>query len=428
MYAQTYQTLWEVRTVSDNQKVDELIEDIEKNLEDDGILHRQQKSTTNRSDYCYSQRLFASPSTEDTPYPSTHVKPLPHQPKGRLLTTLVILSVLTIGGFQIWSSFFRYSAYGVFVAHVVDVATPMSGIVLSTHVREGENIQQGQLIVTIHDLVLQHRLESISDKLRESQADLSAEMAKLQWQVQIQMLEKAEYSAEYLEASARFEQEIATQKNANNGLARAHKAHAQEAITQEEFDRIFHFQEGQTEKVSKLREALNLWKKRTDLVSISGDRFIEQIDPILARIYSLQGELRRVRESLKQGEIRSPVNGRISQWHVRPGEYASKSNPLFSVVEDGSIHVKLHLPQHSINRFAVGDDVNLEVSFLSKQMSFTVDRLGDDLETPPQQIERFYSPDEKLQPIYLSLKDVSLRNIRIPLGSQVRLASEWFSD
>jgi multidrug resistance efflux pump len=414
--------------VSENQTVDDLIEDIEKNLEDDGILPRQQKATTNRSGFCYSQRPFESPSKDNTPYPSTQGKPLPHQPKGRLLTTLVIVSVLAIGGFQIWNSFFRYSAYGVFDAHVVDVATPMNGIVLGTHVREGDNIRQGQLIVTIHDLVLQHRLASISDELRESQANLSAEMAKLQWQIQIQMLEKAEYSAEYLEAAARLEQEIATQKNADNGLTRAHKAHAQEAITREEFERIFHFQEGQTEKVSRLREALNLWKKRTDLASISGNRSIEQIDPMLARINSLQGELRRVRESLKQGEVRSPVNGRISRWHVRAGEYASKSNPLFSVVEDGSIHVKLHLPQHSINRFTVGDDVNLEVSFLSKQMSFTVDRLGDDLETPPHQIERFYSPDEKLQPVYLSLKNASLRNIRIPLGSQVRYASEWFVD
>jgi multidrug resistance efflux pump len=406
----------------ETQTIDRLLDEIDK------IEKGQSATAQSHSGFQYSDGPFRPDSKATAQQFSSSAKPLPHRPKGKILTAIVLLSVLGFGGFQLWHSFFRYAAYGVVAAHLVAVSAPMDGTIRYVHVREGVEVQQGQLIVTLHDLNAQHRLERVSDELRMAQANLSAEMAKLRWQMQVQQLEQGESSAEYFEAAARLEQEIATQKNAEGRLDRSHKLHAHSAITQAEYDKVLYDHQGQTEKVARLREALKSWQYRASAVDLIGNMSMEQIDPMLVRIESLQSELRRARETLKQGEVRSPVNGRIVRWHVRAGEFIGKSQGLFSVFEEGSSHVKLHLPQRAINRFVAGDVVDLEVLPLFTTVSFTVDRIGDDLENPPGQTELHYSPNEKLLPVYLSLKDTPLESVGIPIGAQVRLASEWFSN
>jgi multidrug resistance efflux pump len=294
--------------VIENQTVNQLLEEIEQN---------QPRAALNPGGFQYSRGPFTPHSEAAAPHPAAIAKPLPHQPKGRMLTTLVLLGVLGFGGFQLWNGFFRYAAHGIVAAHVVDVSAPMDGTVLYMHVREGAEVQQGQLIVTLHDLDAQHHLERIGDELRMAQANLSAEMAKLHWQMQVQELENGESSAEYFEAAARLKEEVATQKEVEHRLDRARKLQEQKVITHDQFEQIFYDHQGQTEKVSRLREALKSWQQRAVAAGIAGKLSMEQIDPVLVRIDSLQGELRRVRESLKQGEVRSPVNGRVTRWHVR---------------------------------------------------------------------------------------------------------------
>ena len=400
----------------ENPTVNKLLEEIQQN---------QSSETQNPGGFQYSRGSYVPNREASAPHAAPIARPLPHQPKGRMLTSVVLLSVLGFGGYQLWNSFFRYAAYGIVAAHVVNVAAPRDGTVLYMHVREGDEVRQGQVIVTLHDLDAEHQLERISDQLRVAQANLSAEMARLHWQMQIQEIDNGEASAKYLEAAARLEEEVATQKEVALRLDRVRTLHERSAITHEQFEEVLYDYQGRAEKISRLREALKAWQKGAEAAEMAGKVSMEQIDPMLVRIDSLQGELRRVRESLKQGEVRSPVNGRIAQWHLRAGEFASKSDGLFSVVEEGSAHVELYLPQQSVNRFAVGDVVDLEILPFSKQVSFTVDRIGDDLENPPSQIERYYSPREKLLPVHLSLKTASLEHTGIPIGAQVRLASEW---
>ena len=401
----------------ENQAIEQLLDEIEQD---------QPRAVQKPGGFQYPRSPFVAHS-ETAVHPAAIAKPLPHQPKGRLLITLVLLSILGFGGFQVWNSFFRFGAYGIVAGNVVDVSAAMDGIVLSTHVREGAEVRQGQLIATLYDLDAENRLERIGDELRMAKANLSAEMARLHWEMQVQELENEKSSAEYLEASARVEEEFARQKFFENRLDRFRKLHERNATSHDELEQVLYDHQGQTEKVSSLREALKAWRQRATTATMTGKLSMEQIEPLLVRIETLQGELRRARESQKQGEVRSPVNGRITRWHMRAGEFARKSDGLFSVVEEGTAHVTLYLRQQSLNRFAAGDVVDLQVLPLSQKVSFTVEDVGGDLETPPSELKRYYSPDEKLLPIHLSLKNTSLESLGIPIGAQVRLPSNFFS-
>lgn len=400
----------------DTQTIDQLLDEIE---QDQGPEPRTP------SGFQYTPGSIAPPS-EARESNGAGLTPLPHQPKRRLLIALVLLALLGFGGFQLWSSFFRYSAHGIVDAHCINISAPLAGNVLYMHVREGAQVKQGQLIVTLHDLEARHRFERIGDELRLAQANLSAEMARLQWQMQVLDVEKKETAADYSEAAGRLEEEVATQKKLERRLARARTLHKQKAVSRDEFEAILYDHQGQTEKVAKLREALKSWKQRAAAAGVTGKLSMEQIDPLLVRVNSLRGELRRARQSLKLGEIRSPVNGRLSRWHVRAGEYANRSDKLFSIIEEGSSHVTLYLPQRSANRFTSGDAVGLEVAPFPKPILFSVVRVGPDLTIPPEQIKRHYSPDERLFPVHLVPTNARLDQLNIPNGAHVRLTSEWF--
>lgn len=375
----------------------------------------------------YSRGPFISDDKASASRPGTQPKPLPHQPKGRTLTLVALVGILGSAGFVLWNSFFRYSAYGIVSAHVVDVSATTGGTILAMHVCEGAEVRQGQLIVTMQNLDAHHRLERITDELRIAEATLIAETAKLHWRTQLLEHERRESTAEYFEAAARLEQADASQKEVENRLQSAQQLYQQEAIAKLEFEQLVIEHEGQTERVARLREGLKSWQQRAETAGVDPEVSVDQLAPMVVKIESLKSELSRVRDSLEQEKVRSPVNGRVTKWHVRAGEFASKTDELFSVVEQGSLHVQMYLPQRSVDRFSVGDPVELQIAPLSERVLCSVDRVGDELQAPPDEIQRHYSPDEKLLPVHLVPKNTSLQRIGVPVGAQVRLASDWFS-
>ncbi len=402
--------------VLDNPSMNELLHEIE-----------QQQASRRRvpAGFQFTQQGLPTRETIDS---SDEVKPptrLPHQPKGRVLTTLVFLSVLGAGGFWVWNSLFRYDAFGVVTANVVEVSALNEGVVASMQVREGDDVRQGQLVMILESLKARHDVERLGDELRLARANLTGEIARLNWQLQIQQLERGKASAEFFEAAARLKQEEALQEKVENRLDRAKSLHLRNTLSDDQFEQVLFDHQGQTRKVEQLRDAVNAWKDRSNAAESSGEISMDHVEPLIAKIELLKGELRRARELVRQGEVRSPMNGRVERWHVRIGEHAPASSKLFSLVEEGSARVKLYLRQQSSNRFVVGDNVTLGIKTVAEDVACQVDRIGMDLESAPDQIARYYAPGEKLNPVELSLKQSTIDRIGVPTGALVRLESNW---
>lgn len=79
---------------------------------------------------------------------------------------VIVLATITVLGHLIWDAFFRYQAYGLIVGRVVDVPAAHGGFVKVLHVREGDIVVPGQLLVTLINLELSQRLDRVSDELK----------------------------------------------------------------------------------------------------------------------------------------------------------------------------------------------------------------------------------------------------------------------
>ncbi|TWU05131.1 multidrug resistance protein MdtN [Symmachiella macrocystis] len=370
--------------------------------------------------YQYTGTAIPKQTAENSPQPQADAHPTPVRPRGRLLTGLLLLGMIGFGSWQVWSTFFRFSAYGIVDSHRVQVSAPIQGTVQSVHARLGETLRQGQLILTINNVELEHQLEQTRDELGIEQARLSAETAKMNWQMRNQQLENDEAIADYYEAWARLESEVADQKAMEKRLARAEGLHKSGVLTSDQYEELFYERQGADEKIKKRRDALQAWRTRAE-GAVKAGMSTDHIDPILARIDSLQAQSTRIEELIRQCEVRSPVNGRLTKWDLRTGEFAKQGDALFSIVEEESEYVKLFLPQAARDRFAIGDTVNIEIRPHTETIACVVERVADEFSRAPAQIETFYAPHEQLIAIELRPVHTVFEAIGVRSGAQVRL-------
>jgi membrane fusion protein, multidrug efflux system len=338
--------------------------------------------------------------------------PLPMRPKGRWFVGLLLIGACAFAGHQVWSSHFRYQAYGTVAGKSIEVSPPWDGVLVYVHHRVGDRVRQGEPLMTVDNLELRHRSAQITDELRVEQAKLEAEAARIKWESAYSLDQSRGALASYYELNGSLLEEESKLEEISNSLTRMTRLAAQRAVAKAEVDRLHFAKEGQRKKISMLKEALVEQKRRADEAEVllkSGkelsaglvERGREQLKPNLARITALQAERSRLQERLVQGEVRAPTNGIVLKHLRQAGESCKANQPIVSLLDEGSLEVVLYMHQDDSAAFAPGAGLNVQFDPYDKALHCTVVRLGDQFEQAPEHIKRYYREGEKLLPVYL---------------------------
>src|SRR5262249_1252347 len=81
--------------------------------------------------------------------PPTRPTPLPKRPKGRWFVAVLLLGACYAAAHQVWQAYFRYQAYGTVTGKVVQLSPPWDGVLVAVHVKEGQEVRQGDPLVTL---------------------------------------------------------------------------------------------------------------------------------------------------------------------------------------------------------------------------------------------------------------------------------------
>ncbi len=359
--------------------------------------------------------------------------PLPKRPRGRWFFGFILIAASAAAGYHIWDSFFRYRAYGTATGRVVKVSPPWDGVVRSFHVREGDRVRQGQLLASVENPELQQRQAQLADELKMAQANLAAEVAKVKWESATRVVSQQQLNvAEYYEAWGKLLQEQAVLEELTVLLRRSTELHKRNAISAEEVEQVRFRRQGQEHKVEKLRIAVDFLKYRVqqteDLLGNWGmpragvaEQGMDQFQPFLIKIQGVQAEMTRHQEKLARGQIYAATGGVVTKTHRFAGESCKASEPLVSVLEEGSLQVVLYVSQDDSARLTVGDEVKLVIDPHRQPVSTTVARLGDQFELAPENIKRHYPEGQRLLPVYLQPKDQDVDRMSLRIGGVVKL-------
>lgn len=383
-------------------------------------------------------QLPARPPADAAPKPT----PLPKRPKGRWFVGLILLSFCAAAGYQVWQAYFRYQAYGVVTGRTVHVGPPWEGVVQYLYVRPGDKVRQGQLLVTLDNLTIRQSLARVEDDLAVAQANFEAEAAKLKMQSAYTLDQGHGAVANYYEALATLQQERAKLEDLNNSARRLKQLGSRGVMARNDIEQLELTRSGQEQKVASLTKALTELKRRADqadhllrqggklekgLVASASD----QLKPALARIQALLAEKSRLRDSLNQGEVRSPTNGTVIRTQRLAGERCQPTDTLVNLLEDDSLEVVLYLPQEASTRFAPGDQLRVTMEPYSRRLTCTVLRLGDELEPAPESIKRHYREGQRLLPAYLQPEAADVDWMALRVHAVVALPADlwpanWF--
>jgi multidrug resistance efflux pump len=376
---------------------------------------------------------FPQQAYQRQPERAVYPTPLPKRPKGRWFVAVLLIGSCSLAGYHVWQAYFRYAAYGTVSGRTLQVAPACDGTVQSLHVRMGDRVRQGQLLVTLDNVPLRHRRALLADELRMAQATLAAEIAKLKWHSATQVVDRQQSGvADYYEAWGKLLQEEAKLQELRLSWTRARELFQAKALAKAELDQIHYARLGQEQKVIKSRAAVEELKKRME----QGQELLQgadhpggglaeqgqdQLRPYVVKIEVLQAEMTRHQEELAHCQVQAVTNGLVLKVHHFAGEYCKAGEPVVSLLEEGSLEVVLYLPQDTRFVPAGGDPLDLVVEPYPEPVSCTVVRLGDQYEPAPESIKRHYAAGQSLLPVYLQPKEELTRWMALRVGGTVKL-------
>ncbi len=113
------------------------------------------------------------------------------------------------------------------------------------------------------------------------------------------------------------------------------------------------------------------------------------------QLKSAQGKLRQAQASVSYTEIRSPINGVVTDRPFFDGELASAGTPLVTVMEVSSLLAKMHLPQSQAQQVKVGNDATVTVPGMEKPVAGKVTLVSPALDPGSTTVEVWVKVDNK---------------------------------
>ena len=335
------------------------------------------------------------------------------RPEGKWFLGILLFGAFIFTGYKVWDAYFHYHSYGVVSGRMISVSVPVNGILQHLYVKEGDKVQQGQLLGVIENSELRHRYETLKDDLANESAQLTATLAKLKLEYAFRLDNNVGTQVSYVEALSNLANEEAKLVEYDINVKRYEKIHAQRALADAEWTTYKYTWKGQRDKVLKLREAVENLKGRAQNLDKLGSKDImlktwtDQLRPHVTKISNLQGQMERVAIILHHCKIESPINGTVVKRYNYSGEYCSPEKPLFAIMEENSTEIVLYVPQENVHSYPQDKQLTVLVSPNAEKVPCTVKRHGDRYDPPPESIKRFYSAGQHLMPVYCSVDDAA---------------------
>jgi HlyD family secretion protein len=216
----------------------------------------------------------------------------------------------------------------------ISVGSPLPGVVLEVYVpvhKVGQIVKQGDPLFLVDNRALKAQLSYQEASLAAAEANLT----KLEKQPRPEEVPPTEAAVKAAEANVAMQQDIADR---NAELYQRHAVSAQDYIQSQLSAKQARATLAQAEANLALQKA-GAWEP---------DKKIAAANVALAK-----AQIEQSKTDLDRALVRAPVDGKVLQVNVRPGEYVG-TPPSQGLVVLGSIaqlHVRVDIDEHDIPRF-----------------------------------------------------------------------------
>ena len=275
---------------------------------------------------------------------------------------MLILSIPTIIAFTALIALVRQTLTretpvitGLVETTEIDISSKIPGRIDTLFVREGDRVHKGELLA---------RLESqeIDAKVGQARAAMDAARAKLEMALHGARPEQKEAAEKmFLQAKHQFEL-------AQKTYRRVQKVFRDSVVSEQEKDEVEF-------KYNAARDQLELARAKYQMV-MNGSRK-EQIQAARALYRQAQNAYREAQAYRKETELRSPVEGEVTQKFAEKGEIIAPGYPILTLLNPKDSHVVLQVREDQMKWIRHGARFKGEIPALGNQIyNFTVNYIA----------------------------------------------------
>lgn len=255
----------------------------------------------------------------------------------------------------------------------------ISAPVKKFYVNRGSRVHAGELLAVLENRDLAAAAQDTKGSYDQAEATYAATTAA----DLPQELQKAQ-----LDAQAAKQQLDATQKVYDSRK----QLFEQGALPRKELDQAgvdLTNARNQYEMAQKHLDALNAIGKQSTLKSAKG------------QLESAQGKYQGAAAQLSYSDIRSPINGVVTDRPLYPGEMASSGTPIITVMDTSQVTARAHIPQQEAALLKIGDKANISAPNSDKPLPGKVSVVSPALDPNSTTVEVWVqanNPRERLRP------------------------------
>ena len=180
--------------------------------------------------------------------------------------------------------------------------------------------------------------------------------------------------------------------------------------------------------VTQARNQYAIAKKHLDALMAIGKP--QELKAAAGQLASAQGKYRGAEAQLSYSEIRSPINGVITDRPLYPGEMAAAGTPLLTVMDISSVIAKAHIPQQDAAALKIGDAGTMAVPGIEEPIKGKVTVVSPALDPNSTTVEVWFeakNPKHELKPgtsVHLSLTAQTVKDALVVPANSILTAPD----
>jgi|GEM_PF-823274 len=301
------------------------------------------------------QPLHAPAPAVAQPQPSPPAKPKPPGllVKFRKPLLLILLGSIAYGAYLIRARRLPYEWSGTVEAKTVQVGSRTGGRVKEIHVREGDNVKAGQLLVTLepYDLLAQRAVaeadvavaEASLQKLQHGARPQEIEEARAKLAAQAAAVSQAQLKAAHESAELKRTQVMVE----GRALAKA-ELESRKAATGAAFGDA-------AQAAARANEA------KAALSLLTGGTREEDLRAGEATLASARAKLAILNVAIQELEIHAARDARVETLNVRPGNLLAVNATAATLLETSEVYVRVYVPETLVGKVKIGQTVPIAV-------------------------------------------------------------------
>jgi HlyD family secretion protein len=267
--------------------------------------------------------------------------------KSKLPRRILLVAIVGIAVFAAWQSWKAahknplpegiVGGNGRIESVQVDVAAKYGGRIKEILAREGDLVEEGQVLCRMDTAELEAQLAKYKANVAQTEQDASVATADI-----------AEKDSEF--------------KLADQQLVRSQNLYSRRVISREEYDQ-------------------QVTKKATSKASLDGAK--AHLRSVKESMNAASAEVKRTEAQIEDATLKSPVKGRVLYRLAEPAEVVALGGKILTLINLGDVYMEIYLPAQEAARVKMGADSRIvldarpgyaaeaKVSYVSPEAQFT---------------------------------------------------------